>query len=104
MAGKAVTRGSARVAYALDRLSKNALIDVVLDLVQAEVGEDATDEQLLARIQSTVDTILRLRSDRPVNLQKAAELWDKSAAKYREELHRRGVENAVQQEIDRGGD
>ncbi len=68
MAGKPVTRGTRHVAYAIDKLSKNALADIVLDRVAAEIGEDANDEAVLTHLQDWVNTISRLRGDRPVNL------------------------------------
>lgn len=68
MAGKPITRGSPRVAYAIGRLSKNTLADIVLDRIGAEIGEDADDEAVLAHLQTWLDTVARLRGDKPVDL------------------------------------
>jgi hypothetical protein len=68
MAGKPITRGSRRVAYAIDGLSKNAMADIILDRVAAEIGEGATDAEVIAHLQPWIDTILRLRGDKPLNL------------------------------------
>lgn len=51
MAGKPITRGSRRVAFAIYRLSKNTLADILLDKVAADykgtalMDEYATQER-----------------------------------------------------------
>jgi hypothetical protein len=82
MVGKPITRGSRRVADLVDRLSKNTLADIVLDRVGAEIGEDATDEQVLAHLQRWLDTVLRLRGDRPLNLLAVQGGLDRAEARY----------------------
>lgn len=84
MAGKPITRSICRVAYALDRLSKNTLADIILDRIAAEIGEDASDEQLLAHLQSWLDTVQRLRGDKRVNLTGLLRRHDHYQAIYRE--------------------
>lgn len=69
MAGKRRILTSPRLGYALDKLSKNALIDLVADLADLEFGEgEATDEQVAVIIQGWLGPILRVRKDRPVSL------------------------------------
>ena len=86
MAGKAVTRGTARMAYALDALSKNARADVLLERAQAELGEEATDDQLAALMQTWLDPVLRLRGDKSVNLATWAARFDRYQDDYRRRI------------------
>lgn len=88
MAGKPITRGSGRVAYAIDQLSKNTLADILLDRIAAEIGETATDEEVLAHLQPWLDTIQRLRGDKAVNLVGLLGRLDRSDARYREREER----------------
>lgn len=82
MAGKPITRGSRRVAYALDALSKNTLADLLLDMVQAEIGDGADDESIVAAIQPRLETVARLRGDRPVSLTGLLKRYDDTEARY----------------------
>lgn len=82
MAGKPITRGSRRVAYAVDHLSKNTLADILLDRIAAEIGEEATDEEVLAHLQGWLDTIQRLRGDKPTNLAALLGRIDRADAAY----------------------
>jgi hypothetical protein len=68
MAGKACVLTSRRLAYALDHLSKNALIELVADRARAQIGAEMPDEQLAAEIQEWLNPVVRERGDRPVNL------------------------------------
>jgi hypothetical protein len=88
MAGKPITRGSGRLAYAVDALSKNMLADIILDRVQAEIGEDASDEAIAAHLQPWVDTVARLRGDKTVNLQGMLARLDRNNARYLEDIRR----------------
>lgn len=83
MAGKAITRGSRRVARVVDKLSKNTLADLVLDKIAAEIGEDATDEQVLAHLQPQLNTIARIRGDKAVNLASLMALYDRADEEHR---------------------
>ncbi len=108
MAGKPITRSSGRVAYAIDRLSKNALADIILDRVAAEIGEDASEEQVLARLQGWIDTVLRLRGDKPVSLTGALKRLERTEAAYLERQRqerekataRAGQEQRMKERID----
>lgn len=95
MAGKPITRGSGRVGYAIDQLSKNTLADIILDRIAAEIGEDATDEQVLAHLQPWLDTIQRLRADKPVNLIGLLGRLDRAEAAFRERLKREQEQRAI---------
>lgn len=101
MAGKRVVRGSAIVAYALDQLSKNALADIVLDLVQGEIGDGASDEAIFERLQPAVDTVTRLRGDKPVNLAGVSRRLARHEARYLSS--RQSITDAVVEEIRDGG-
>lgn len=68
MAGKPIVCGSTRIAYVMHHISKNTLADIILDRIGAEIGEDATDEQVLACLQPWLETVARLRGDRPISL------------------------------------
>ena len=68
MAGKPITKASDRVAWALSQVSKNTLADMVLQVVLKEVGKDASDLQILARVQKWLDPVQRSRGDTPIDL------------------------------------
>ena len=82
MAGKAVTRGSRRVARVLDDLSKNTLADLVLDFVQGDIGDGADDEAILTALQPRVDAIAAMRGDRPIDLLRRLCQFDASERRY----------------------
>lgn len=84
MAGKAITRASNRVARVIDHLSKNTLADLLLDRIAAEIGEHATDEQVLAHLQPQLNTIARLRGDKPVSLAGLMQRFDGAEQRYLE--------------------
>ena len=68
MAGKPITRASRAVARVIDSLSKNTIADLLLDRIQGEIGDGAADEDVLTRLQPSLDTVARIRGDKPVNL------------------------------------
>jgi hypothetical protein len=84
MAGKPITRASRRVAYVLGQLSKNILADILLDRIAAEIGEEASDEKVLAHLQPWLDTVTRLRGDKPVSLAGLLKRLGITEAKYLE--------------------
>jgi len=63
MARKRSVVASERLRHALDHLSKNALIDLEVDRARAEIGEDTTDQDVPNHLQSSVETVCRLRRD-----------------------------------------
>ena len=83
MAGKGLALATRRIGYALDALSKNALIDLVVDRARAEIGEDTTDEDLANRIQDWIDPVTRARGDRPITLRVLISRLDKNDEDYR---------------------
>jgi hypothetical protein len=89
MAGKPSVRGSARVFYVLDKLSKTFLADIVLDLIQAEIGDGASDEAIFERLQPVVDTLARLRGEGPKDLAGLARRGDAYEARYLERERQR---------------
>lgn len=95
MAGKSITRGSRAVARAVDELSKNTLADVVLDRIALEVGEEATDEQVLTCLQEWLEPIQRLRGDKPTNLVRRMQLFAANDAKYIERQRQAEDERAA---------
>lgn len=84
MAGKACILASRTLAFALDELSKNALIDLIVDRAQAQIGAEMSDEQLAREIQGWIDPVIRVRGDRPVSLARAFARLDASEKAYRE--------------------
>jgi hypothetical protein len=68
VAGKAAILATRRLHYALDKLSKNALIDLVVDRARADIGEDADDEALAETIQRWINPVLTIRQDHLVGL------------------------------------
>ena len=67
---------SPRLAYALDQMSKNALADLVVDLVRGSVGEHADEQDVAASLQPFVDAVLRVRNDKAVSLDAAMRKHD----------------------------
>jgi hypothetical protein len=63
-------------------LSKNALADLVLDFIQGEIGDGATDEEILAHLQPRLETIARLRGDKAPNLCRLLSGLDAKQAQY----------------------
>ena len=57
-----------RLTYALDRLSKDALIDLIVDRARTEIGEDACDEDIADLVQMWANPVMRIREDRAVFL------------------------------------
>jgi hypothetical protein len=69
MAGKPCVLASRPLAFALDALSKNALIDILVDVARASVGAEAPDAAIIEWLQPVLDTVAFHRSDPRVNLQ-----------------------------------
>lgn len=87
MAGKPLTQATRRLARVVDHLSKNTLADILVDRIRAEIGENATDEQVLTHLQPWLETIARLRSDKPVNLLGILAKLDASDEAYRKRAY-----------------
>ncbi len=83
MAGKTCVFTSRRLYFALDTLSKNALIDLVVDRVRAELGESTSDEVIAEHIQDWLGPVIRERGDKPVSLAGRMAYLDKSDEDYR---------------------
>lgn len=84
MAGQKPELCSRRLAYALDKLSKNTLIDIIADLAVMNVGEEgASDEELAGTIQAWVDPVLRVRSGRRIDLAAQMAIFDSHEERYR---------------------
>lgn len=77
MAGKSTVICSRRLHYAMDKLSKNFLIDLVIDGIIAEIGEGVSDEQIADALQSRLETISLHRKDRVVSLRSELARLDK---------------------------
>ncbi len=86
MAGRAPVLASRRLWFALDRLSKNTLIDILVDRARAEDGEEAKDADVARRIQRWLRPVCRLRGDREPKLLDAMARLDKASEEYRK-LH-----------------
>jgi hypothetical protein len=52
------------LSASLESLSKHALIDLVVDRARAEIGEDAADSDVIARVAEWAGPVLRVRGDR----------------------------------------
>lgn len=83
MAGKASVLASRPLHYALDSLSKNTLIDFVVDLARAELGEDACDDAVVAWIQGRIDPVVRVRGDKPVFLKRRVQALARNDEDFR---------------------
>ena len=89
MAGKATMIASRRLHYALDSLSKNALIDILTDRAIAQVGEDrATDEMLANTIQGWINPVQIVRNDRRIELRSLLARLDQKEEEYRRQQER----------------
>lgn len=86
MAGKTAILASRPLHYALDKLSKNALIDLVVDRARAQIGEDADDEALADEIQRWINPVLTARQDRLVGLAGAMCQLANNDKDYREKI------------------
>jgi hypothetical protein len=67
---------------ALDGLSKNTLIDLVVDRVRAEIGEDASEDRVAEQIQEWLGPVAMARGDKPVSIAGRLRTWDKAAADH----------------------
>ena len=87
MAGKTTVICSRRLHYALDNLSKNTLIDILVDRAKLETGndnsDDATDEQIADVIQEWAAGVTAVRADRCPDFRAAIDRIDRSDAGYR---------------------
>lgn len=84
MAGKATQIASPRIAYALDSMSKNALIDLVVDMSCGAIGEGSNDDAVAASIQPHVNAVCRVRKDKPVSLHAMMQRRDEFDRTYRQ--------------------
>lgn len=82
MAGKAIVRGNRRVAYVIDKLSKNTLADIILDRIRAEIGDEATDEQIIDVLQRWLSPMARMRGDKILCLSAVLGTFDRINAAY----------------------
>jgi hypothetical protein len=88
MAGKLPVLATPAEAYALDQLSKNALIDILIDRVLLEVGDKLPrEDQVAAALQDWIRPVLRARDDKPVDLTAALTRFRKLNQQY---LDRKG--------------
>jgi hypothetical protein len=83
MAGKACVLTSRRLAYALDHLSKNALIELIVDRARAQIGLESSDEELATEINQWLAPVARERDDRPINLVALIARLDRNDEDYR---------------------
>lgn len=63
MAGKACVLASSELAFALDRMSKNTMIDLVVDRARAELGEDASDDEVADLLENWARPVFQARGD-----------------------------------------
>lgn len=88
MAGKPSAYASRRLGYALDALSKNALIDIVIELAKQSRWHDYEDESddatIVCQIQQWLDPVAKARGDRPANLAGRLAQYDVSLKAYDE--------------------
>lgn len=80
--GKPIKMTGRRVAYAIDKLTKNTLADIVIDRIKAEIGEDASDEQIVAVLQRWLHPVAIVRGDKEPNLSGLMEQLDRFDTKY----------------------
>lgn len=68
MADKAPVSCSPPLDFAMDKASKNQLIDLIADLARGELGERASDEQVIDWLQSRLATVWQYRGDKGYSL------------------------------------
>jgi hypothetical protein len=88
MAGKQPVFCSKPLNCAMQNLSKNQLIDYVVDSARMFVGEDATDDQVLDYIQGRMETVWHHRGDRAVSLAEKHAAYVRASEAYQQAQHR----------------
>ncbi len=86
MAGKPLATVGRAAAYALDQISKNTALDMLVDMVRGELGEDASDEAVLMRLQTMHEAACRMRQQKPMNLVGLSHRWTRSAEEHLRKL------------------
>lgn len=87
MQGKAPVIASQPVAYALDMMSKTALMDIIVQQATDELSTPAravTDEMIVALLQARVTKVLAARKDRAINLTAAIVDFQAISDRYRD--------------------
>jgi hypothetical protein len=82
MAGKPLVTVGRAAAFALDQISKNTALDMLVDLIRGELGEDASDDAVLMRLQTTYEAACRLRQQTTMNLLGLSHRWTRSAQEF----------------------
>src|SRR4051812_20890951 len=85
MAGKGYALTSNELGYAIDSVSKNALIEILVDRAYAEIGQGelASDEELADLITIWMRPVLNARNDRLIDLRAIMAKHAKQAEDYR---------------------
>ena len=82
--GKQSALCSRPLAYALDKLTKNQLIDFAADMARRTLGESATDDEILAWLQDSMGPIWAVRGDKAASLQSAYCQFRTAAERYQQ--------------------
>lgn len=83
MAGKSlVLTDSKQLRLALDSLTKNTAIDMLLDLCHQEIGELASDMEIANWFTQTLEPVARVRGDKPINFAGVMARYGKASAEY----------------------
>lgn len=77
MAGKATVFADRALYQALDAMTKNEMIDLLTDIARAELGEEATNEQVMEWMQPRLNTVQSYRGKTRTHLQA---VYDRRAA------------------------
>jgi hypothetical protein len=94
MAGKPPVFADLALYWTLDDLTKNQLIDLAVDLATAEVGEDASNDAIVAWLQPRMDTVWSHRKDKAIPLKAKLAHYVQAAAKIREQREQREAAKA----------
>lgn len=96
MAGKAPVFCGRALYYTLDEVTKNQWIDFAVDMARAELGEDATDDQIVAYLQPKLDVVWRQRYDKSVELAGRYQRCVKASERYEADARKREEYNRTQ--------
>ncbi len=85
MQGKKPAIASLALARVLDKYGKTALIDLVADRARAELGENASDRDVMGLVMRWMVPVSAVRGDRAVDLLALDSRYTENDERYRRE-------------------
>lgn len=90
MAGKDPVFVQGILSSTMDTLSKNQLIDLVAQVAYRQLGEDASDEEVIHWLQPKLNVVWERRGDKKVDLQRTYKRREIANQKYQDQMRRAG--------------